>query len=282
LFRNLLFKNLIKLVLYINLFLLFPLIASSAHDQKVLDNIDSKTKIYKPSSNFKIREGNFNYSISWNGIKVANASLKVELEQDSVKVEANVVTSSVISLFYTLRYHAYTKIKVKNFDLGTTVLRQTENQKLRYSSINSFINKKTGLRQISSYSWKSNGTERKYSFTPKSYTLDPFCAAFIARSTDWKLGEDKSFEVFDGKTKFLVNFKLIKKIPNNSHLSESESLLVFLPTVFDLNKKEKHKKLYSARIYISDDIVRDVILLESKVLLGSVKAKLTEFTPEKY
>jgi Protein of unknown function (DUF3108) len=242
------------------------------------DKVRVKTERYSRIENFKIRTGELEYSISWNGISVASVKVVTRIIGSDLKVECSVSTSSVISLFYTLRYQAYSKLKLPSFEHGTTVLRQTENQKLKYTTIATTYNSKISQREISSYSWKSTKGENSIKFRLENFTLDPLAAIFIARSLKWQLGESKSFDVFDGKTRYLVKLKLDSIEPNKLNIAgiKSKELLVFIPTVYNLNKRERHKKLYTAKIYLSNDKFRDILKLESRVLLGSVKGVLSK------
>jgi hypothetical protein len=54
---------------------------------------------------------------------------------------------------------------------------------------------------------------------------------------------------------------------------------MIVPRVQNLVNPDQAKKLREARIYLSDDRARDILLIESEVFIGTVRTRLQSFTP---
>ena len=112
----------------------------------------------------------------------------------------------------------------------------------------------------------------------KNFTLDPFSAAFLARGISWSLGDEKSFDTFNGKSRYLVTLKAVDKVSMviGGELREAWEIV---PTVKNLTNPQKNKKFQSGRIYLSTDKSREVLKIKSKVFVGSVATTLASFQP---
>ena len=103
-------------------------------------------------------------------------------------------------------------------------------------------------------------------------------AAFIARGVDWKVGDTKNFDVFNGKSRYLITLTALEK---TKILNRGMELPVFVvsPKVRTLTTIKANEKLREARIYLTADDRRDVVRIESSVFIGSVTTELEKFTP---
>lgn len=238
-------------------------------------NVSTKSYIPKHSD---FNSGEYVYKVSWQGIPVASAKIKVNNPEvdGEWKVRAGAQTSKWISTFYTLKFDSESLFSRDDFKPKQFTSRQIENTKKKVKEV-SFLKDGT----IKSDAYKNGHKEETITFNSENQTLDPISAAFLARSLDIKVGSKKSFDVFNGKHRYLITFHVdaLEKIKLNKKEIECFSVR---PEVVKLTDTEGEKRLQSARIWITADDKREVIKIESNVLVGRVKAELQKFTPSNH
>lgn len=232
-----------------------------------------KTPEYAPESNVNFREGQYVYEVSWQGIPAAEAILDVAQIGTQYRLTAKARSLEFIDIFYKLRYQAEGVISAVNFAPYKTVIHQSENSRVKDTLIE--FSKDGEIFSKLENVGKATKTLR---FRPDNFTLDPFSASFLARSLSWSPGVTREFDTFDGKSRYLVKLTCTDRIKIKINGSDRD-VLVISPEVFNLNKGEKHKKLKKAEMYVTDDRYREVLALNSKVFIGTVKTELKSFSP---
>ena len=264
--------NIMRLIYYI-FFVLFSIsIASSEYIEP--SDVKIKTENYKPE-NINFENGKYKYKVSWQGIPVATANIEVNNIDDGFSVKAKAKTKNWLSVFYKLKFESESefdsvKLKPKKF-----ISRQIENSKKKVKDIQ-FGSDGT----ISTKSYKNGKEQKVFEFNSGNQTLDPITAAFLARSLPISEGTKKSFDVFNGKHRFLITFNVGLK---ENIKSNGKDFLCYkvIPEVKKLTDTEGEKRLRSASIWITADEKREVIKIESNVLIGSIKAELEDYSFEK-
>jgi hypothetical protein len=268
------------------LFLCLPSAANADYIAPGL--VQVRTKAYVPAeTNFPL--GTYEYEINWQGIPVGSASISVKTallpgstnadaaaKQECFDVTANAKSGKVISIFYALNhtsesiFHSDSLTPISFFSV------QTENSKTKSREI-SF--NKNG--DIAAKLWKQGRStpEEEINFHSDNATFDPISAAFLARSLPVTEGEELTFDVFNGKHRYLIALAVDSK--ETIWVNGIKRLAYRVtPKVRKLTDSDGEKRLHSATIWISaDDNRRDVLKLKSEILLGSVNAELLRFTP---
>ena len=266
-------KLAIKLLVILLLFA--PLVASADYIEPSAVKISTKKYIPK-HSDFSI--GEYVYKISWQGIPVASAKVDVNQPESNGmwRVSAGAKTGEWISVFYSLRFDSESSFNRENFQPSVFKTKQIENSRKKAKEVKFMPG---GF--IKADAFKDGKKNETISFQSDNQTLDPISAAFLARSLPIKVGSKKSFDVFNGKHRFLITFTVDGK--ENLKLKNNKLVECFTvtPTVVKLTDTEGEKRLRSARIWITTDEKREVVKLESSVLIGSVKAELERFVPAK-
>lgn len=293
------------------------------------DLVDVHTERYHPEqTDFAV--GTYNYSISWEGIPVARASVTVrpsggntakpavvqpsdapvqpqEAAQSSsgvakdaessepgavkpiadtapdpelLRVTAAVQTGRFIDLLYRLRHSSESLFDVRTLQPLTFFSHQTENSKTKLRKVEFG---RDGM--ISARLWKldkkgNEVPEESRQFHTDNAMFDPITAAFFARSLPVDAGESRDFDVFNGKHRFLITMKVG---PKETIKVKGKKYVTYpvTPSVKKLTDTEGENRLTSATIWITADDRRDVVRLESSVIVGSVTADLEGFTPWK-
>jgi hypothetical protein len=226
-------------------------------------------------SGFNPKLGVFTYQAAWEGIPAAEA--KIELEADGLHyfVNISVKTYSAIDVFYRLRYDARGVIGAQSFMPLKSVYDHKENSKTRLTEI-SYL--ESG--EVRSYRKRDSKEPEVMQFNPNNFMYDPFSMAFIARGLKWELGSKKYFDVFNGKSRYLITLEAIEKTTLSVNGSDRD-VWVISPQVDNLTSRKNNKKLRSAKIYVSADADREILKISSSVFVGEVSAKLISFEPPK-
>lgn len=223
------------------------------------------------ASNFRPKLGVSTYEAAWQGIPAAEMSVEVDTDGLHYFVNVSAKTYSAIDIFYRLRYQANGVLNAQDLLPIKSTFDQKENSRVKLTEI-TYLDS----GEVRSYRRREDKEPEIMQFDPNNIMLDPFSAAFLSRSLDWTLGEIKKFDVFNGKSRYLITMTAVERtqLEVNGVL---RNVLVISPTVDNLTSRKANKKLREARIYISDDANRDLLKIASSVFVGEVTATLTSF-----
>lgn len=263
---------------FLVLVFLSPGLLHAQQDEIKAADVRVKTPIYQPSNDYDFPLGTYTYEISWQGIPAAEATVTIEREPGLYLAEATARTYSGIDIFYRLRYRAEGLVSEKDFSPVRVTFEKKENRRNRFTAI-SYLDNGDILTVRENY---DNGASSEPAsveqFNPNNFTLEPFSAAFLARSLDWEPGVIREFDTFNGKTRYLIKLKCVEKSTIEFNNEERE-VFVVEPEVHNLTKPEADKKLRRAQLFVSADKKREVLKVVSEVFIGSVTTKLESFQP---
>lgn len=259
---------------------LFTLSLSSVHAENYIPPhlVKITTPRYRPAAELaNIPLGTYEYSVGWEGINAASCSVTVDKHGDSYVIESAARTYSGVDLLYKLRYTATSILSAKDFSSKSLVIEQQENTRHKQIAIEFAPD----LRDI--YAIRGKGpndpNKKTVSFAPGNFTLDPVGATFLARTVDWNVGDTKHFDVFNGKSRYLISLTAHKRTTLDIN-GETRPVIALVPHVRNLTAIKPGSKLRDATIYVSDDSKREVLRIESAVFIGRVITELERFTPK--
>ncbi len=265
-----------KLILSL-LLILIGALGAQAEEPKPeieLDKLIVSTPNYQPEfSEFKPELGTYEFTVSWAGIPAATVYFDVDKEGVNYKLSTRVKTSRAISLIYSLQYHAFGLLSGADFRPIQTTIDSMENSRHKVANI-SF---ESPDRVVSNFVDSKNGVI-DYDFDPNNMMLEPFSAAFFARSLDWAPGTTRYFDTFNGKSRYLISFTSKEMIKMNVNGDERD-VWVIQPKVKKISAISEYKKLREANIYVTADSKREILKISSQVFIGSVNTELKSFTP---
>jgi hypothetical protein len=237
--------------------------------------IQIRTPVYRPRfSEFDPALGTYEYTVSWQGIPAANASLSLEEQDGNYRAVATAGTYSGIDLLYKLRYTAEGIFSALDLLPVKTTITHQENSKYKDVTINFLENGEVDVKRV------TRGKDTKeLRFNPNNFMLDPFSAAFLARSLPWKVGDTHQFDAFNGKSRYLITLTAVERTTIDFD-GRRVPVIVISPRVRNLTSKEPGK-LREAKIYLTDDPKREILKIVSSVFIGSVTVELVKYTPAK-
>jgi len=236
------------------------------------EQVEIKTEEYKPTLP---ETGNlsFSYEIAWQGLVVADALVHVEdcFSEDKkryVKMSADARSNSFVALFYKLQHRSEGTFEVSPFRPISYTYTQKENSKSTQRAIH-FLSSGT----IKYESRRNQNKPTQGQFNPNNNTLDPLSAAYLARSLPMDLGKTIAVDVFNGKHRFLISFK-VEALETVLIMGKQMNAYRVTPTVNRLSDSSPEKRLKQASIWISADSRRTLLKLKSEVWIGSISATL--------
>jgi Protein of unknown function (DUF3108) len=160
-----------------------------------------RTKAYH-SQEADFPRGAYDYQISWQGIPVGSASIRIGTTyRDGKKmldVEATACSGPIVSLFYRLRHRSESIFSAEELKPVEFLSQQTENSRFTNLKIDFSPDGSINAR-ISKGKLNSEGKSEEISFKSENATFDPISAAFLARSLPVDPTEGRSFDVFNGE-----------------------------------------------------------------------------------
>jgi hypothetical protein len=240
----------------------------------LVDGVPGTSETSPRSRAFAPVLGTYVFKVGWQGIPAATLSLTTEQRGLYYKVSATAKTYSGIDLFYKLRYRAEGVLSSLDFSPVRSSFFSQENSKERLTEIAFLENHEVHTVR--------SGSKRKtevLQFDPENNMLEPFSAAFLARSLEWNIGNERSFDTFNGKTRYLITLKCTGAESLEVNGAE-RSVWVIEPHVLNLTNQRDNGKLRRAQIYVTSDERREVVKITSEVFVGSVSAWLDSFEPD--
>ena len=131
---------------------------------------------------------------------------------------------------------------------------------------------------IESNFWAKNREPYGTEFAPVNTPLDPFSAAFLARSLDWWQGRSVTFDTYNGRTRYLITLTASERKYMKLN-GKVRDVWVITPSVRKSDESAPHSKLDSAKIYVTADGHHEILRIDSKVFVGTVETTLRSFSP---
>ena len=216
------------------------------------------------------------YLASWNGM-IAVATAEVHTiptvihgkKVYQVRVEAK--TSRMLDFIWKMRDSISSTFDAKALFPSHFSFSQRENTRV--------IDTEARLDQTTK-KWAVNrqqvGKQPKiYEFDAQN-TLDPITAVYLARSSDFKVGDRLYFKVFGGRYQYLLELFVEKKEPVELASGKTVEAYRIIPRIQNITKKGYAGRLNEATIWISADARRLPIKLSSKIVFGTVYLDLVQ------
>ena len=216
------------------------------------------------------------YQATWNGM-IAVATAEVQTTQTvidgrkvyQVRVEAK--TSRMLDFIWRMRDTISSTFDAKALAPSRYTFSQRENSKV--------IDTEAKLDHATKR-WSVNrqqvGKETKiYQFDAQNM-LDPITAVYLARSTDFKVGDKLYFKVFGGRYQYLLELFIEKKEPVALESGKTVEAYRIIPRIQNITKNGYASRLNEATIWISADERRLPIKLSSKIVFGTVYLELMQ------
>jgi hypothetical protein len=217
------------------------------------------------------------YNASWNGmISVATAEIHtVPTVVDGkkvyqVRVEAK--TSRALDLIWRMRDTITTTFDAKALLPSRFTFKQRENSRV----IDTEARFDPSTKQWAVNRQQQGKKPRVYYFDSNN-TLDPITAVYLARSTDFKVGDKLYFKVFGGRYQYLLELFVERREPVSMKSGKTVEAYRIIPRVQNITKNGYASRFNEATIWISADERRMPIKISSKIAFGTVQLELADY-----
>jgi Protein of unknown function (DUF3108) len=216
------------------------------------------------------------YLASWNGLfSVATAEVYTTptvingRKVYQVRVEAK--SSRVLDLIWRMRDTISSTFDAKALMPARFTFDQKENSRIIFTEAKFdhaakrwAVNRQQVGKRAKVYHFDSNNT------------LDPITASYLARSTDFKVGDKLYFKVFGGRYQYLLELSVETKEPVTMVSGKTIEAYRIVPRIQNITKKGYADRFNEAAVWISADERRMPIKLSSKIVFGTVYLELVE------
>jgi hypothetical protein len=216
------------------------------------------------------------YNATWNGMfSVATAEIRtVPTVVDGKKVyqvRVDAKTSRALDLIWRMRDTISSTFDAKALTPSRFTFNQRENSRV----IDTEARFDPSTKQWSVNRQQAGKKPRAYNFDSHN-TLDPITAVYLARSSDFKVGDRLYFKVFGGRYQYLLELFVEKKEPVRLASGKTVEAYRIVPRVQNITKNGYASRFNEATIWISADERRVPVKLSSKIAFGSVQLDLIE------
>ena len=219
------------------------------------------------------------YRATWNGmISVATAEVHtVPTVVDGKKVyqvRVDAKTSPTMDFFWKMRDTISSTFDAKALAPSKFTFNQRENSRV----IDTEARFDHGVKRWSVNRQQVGKRTKVYQFDSNN-TLDPITAVYLARSTEFKVGDKLYFKVFGGRYQYLLELFIEKKEPVALQSGKTVEAYRIIPRIQNITKRGYAGRLNEATIWISADDRRVPVKLSSKITFGTVYLDLVEQKP---
>ncbi len=248
-------------------------------------DVSSRNLVF--DTDFKPVLGTYFYKVSWRGIGVADAAVKIGKEGDMHTIEIRAGTGKKLDYLYKVRYRGKAKMRLTpevasvEAEIDAKVKNRERKTKLEFNDSGdvdfTMTKKKEGrVRGVKDINIKTAG-----------FVLDPFSAACLVRRLEWKIGTEAVFDVITGSTVYELRLAC-KKIKTIKVKKKKRKAWVIVPSVKE--RKTGDEEINQAHqdnvnkslieIYVAMDKSKDVLRIEGHHKVGTIKAEIERFKPE--
>jgi hypothetical protein len=255
--------------------LLSPLIAVAAQAAQPMVKLDA-VPVYQPHSlPFEGGEKEV-YRATWNGMfSVALAEIQttpvVVNGKKVLQVRVEAKTSRALDFIWKMRDVITSTFDAKTLAPSHFNFSQRENSRV----IDTDAKFDFGTKHWAVHRQQVGKRSKIYQFESNN-TLDPITAIYLARSTDFKVGDRLYFKLFGGRYRYLLELFVEKKEPVELESGKTIEAFRIIPRIQNTTKNGYAGRLNDAVIWISADERRLPVKLSSKIVFGSVYLDLIQ------
>lgn len=237
------------------------------------DQVKITTPAYSPElPDFNPKLGRYIYTVSWQGFPAGSVYMNLKKNGDQYVISASVRSAKAIDYIYKLRFFTEAVISAQTLMPKRSVFTTNENTRKKKIELEFFSD-----GEIQSIYTNNLGESESVRFNPDNFTLDPFSTAFLALSMDWKVGDKRQFDTYNGRNRYLIELTAVENTELDIN-GRARKAIVISPNIKKLTDTDT-KKLRNARIYISADNSREILKISSDLFFGSVETDMVAFIP---
>lgn len=226
---------------------------------------------------FQPRLGEYHYEIQWARKRVATGTIAIRRQGDHYVLTADQRTTPFIDRIYRVRYRGETRIHAADMApvesvIDEEVKRRKKVQEAKYDEASGSVT----VKETRTKGKHAQNEIKNYEIHSDKGIVDVFSAIFLARSFDWRTGEQHGFSVFIGEKQYAVTMACIGM---SALVIEDQRMPVWViqPEVRKIGEDKASSTSQKTRIFIAADDSKDILKIKTRVGIGTVTLRLVKY-----
>jgi hypothetical protein len=208
------------------------------------------------------------FDLTWTGLKAGTATLEIVKEKGHAKIISTTRSDDWLSVFYMVDDRIESVLKNTR---TMSFIGLPENYRVKLKEGNHRRDKEAifdhANRQVTFIDHIRN--EKKI-FQIGENTLDPLSSFYFIRTTKYEVGKSVYVDIFDSKKLWNVEVQVLRKEKIKTKLGDFDTVVI-KPLMKSEGIFNRKGDLY---IWLTDDLKRIPVKMQSKVAVGSITATL--------
>ena len=209
------------------------------------------------------------FDLSWSGVKAGTATLEILHDNGQAKIISTARSADWLSVFYPVDDRT---VSVLNNVKGQLVIGLPENYRIKVREGRHRRDKEVifdhAHRQATYINHLENGGKKTYKINENS--LDPLSSFYYIRTLKFEVGKSLYVNMFDSKKLWDVEVQVLRKEKIRTELGEFNTVVI-KPLMKSEGIFNKKGDLY---IWLTDDLKRIPVKMQTRVIVGSITATL--------
>jgi hypothetical protein len=208
------------------------------------------------------------FDLTWTGLKAGTATLEIVNEKDLTKIISTARSADWLSAFYMVD------------DRTESVLKNTQTMSFIGLPENYRVKVREGRHRRDKEVIFDHANRRatfidhlgnkKKTYKIGENTLDPLSSFYFIRTTKYEVGKSVYVDIFDSKKLWNVEVQVLRKEKIKTKLGEFDTVVI-KPLMKSEGIFNRKGDMY---IWLTDDLRRIPVKMQSKVAIGSITATL--------
>lgn len=208
------------------------------------------------------------FDLTWTGVKAGTATLETVIDKEQTKIISTANSADWVSVFYKVEDRIESLLK-KTQTASIAGLPENYRVKLRegkHRRDKEIIFDHPNRRAVFI---DHLGPEKK-TFTIRENTFDPLSSFYYIRTLKYEVGKSVYVDIFDSKKLWNVEVQVIRRERIKTELGEFDTVVI-KPLMKSEGIFNRKGDMY---IWLTDDLKRVPVKMQTKVAVGSVTATL--------
>ncbi|MFZ0890655.1 MAG: DUF3108 domain-containing protein [Candidatus Binataceae bacterium] len=215
------------------------------------------------------------YRASWIGIPAADARIELHRDRKNRAMwsgEAWLSTNKAVDILYQMRDHL--REDFSRSSLAPAGFHITQHENRRRNEYLASFDHKTGVVTMTKRNRRGAQTSRFLSHNP----WGPISGAMMALSQPLALGDELTFDVFGGRNRYVIRFKVARRERISTPLGDFDALRI-VPSMLYLSDSDARHEARETTVWVSADDRHLPLRIEAAAFIGTLRIDLIKASP---
>lgn len=274
-----------RLIAAVTLALACNLISISVYSGTIKNHKFASDPLATPSASFQPRAATYHYQVQWRGSTAGDITFTMDPRDQHYTLSLRGESNEHIDRLYRVRYQAISQLSASPFLPLRAVYRENvQNDRKHFNTEFHADGRITAVRDRNRPG--RDPSQSTVTFTPDTFAVDALSGLALMMKTDWQEGKHITFETIFGQDRFEATLRCVGRARMDVMNSRREAWVIALD-MREINEDQgKQRQAETApidrdavRIYLSNDVHREILRLTANSPLGEVHVRLRGFTP---